>query len=128
MINTQITTTGPVFTGQVRRDLRDELGDIKKDVADDGERMVEQRLGSVLKNPTGFYQSQIRTEQFTRDGDQMITDGGVVYGPWLESGAYSPPRRFRGYQTFRRVRDRLQKDAVVTARERIGRLIGRWNS
>lgn len=123
-----VTTHGKFFSGQASSDLRRELDDIKADVAKDGEQMVKQQLGSRLKNPTGFYKSQIKAEKLSKFNDWLITDSGVVYGPWLETGKYTPPKRFRGYKTFRRVRARLRKQAIPFTQRRIDKLIARWNS
>jgi len=40
----------------------------------------------------------------------VISDSGVVYGPWLEGvGSRNQATRFKGYAIFRRTRDKLQR-------------------
>tara|TARA_Y100000310_G_scaffold326282_1_gene390986 strand:+ start:490 stop:909 length:420 start_codon:yes stop_codon:yes gene_type:complete len=51
-----------------------------------------------------------------------ITDGGkVVYGPWLEFGG----RGFKGYATFRRVRQELEKKADDVVEKHIRKAVKR---
>jgi len=54
-----------------------------------------------------------------------VTDGGVIYGPWLEKGRQGT--RFRGYAMFRRTRQWAEKQAPEIARKHIQRLITRMN-
>jgi hypothetical protein len=124
----QVETRGALFTGQASRDVRKMLDQTKEEIAKAGEQQIRMRLGQVLKNPTGHYQSQIHTKALGRFADQLITDGGVIYGPWLETGKYTPPRRFKGYNTFRRVTGRLRRWWIPVTQRRVDQLIGRWNS
>ncbi len=85
----------------------------------------EQRLDATLQiRPKGVYLSvgeaapgraskgnYRRNIHGRRNGlHAEINDGGVVYGPWLEKGAGRGITRFRGYASFRRVRDWLDKN------------------
>ena len=54
-----------------------------------------------------------------------VTDGGVIYGPWLEKGRQGT--RFRGYAMFRRTRQWAEKEAPRIAKKHIQRLITRMN-
>lgn len=112
---------GPLFDGRAKaaaqrlvRDMRDTLGDR-------GKEMVLQRLGEVIKHPTGYYESQVRSEAH---GSQFVdvTDGGVVYGPWLEgTGSRNQTTRFKGYHTFRIVAQRLEREAEQLTRADVDR-------
>jgi hypothetical protein len=124
----KVSTHGVIFTGQARKDVRDLLDETKLDVAQDGEQMVKRNLGAKMKAPTGFYTGQIHVEKIGSFNDQMITDGGVIYGPWLEVGKYSPPRRFRGYKAWRRTRLDLRKKWIPIAQRRFDVLVAKWNS
>lgn len=112
MVNIQPTvkTTGPIFDGRARAAVDDFLDAAEVEVADEGANDIRQQLGSVLKNPTGFYESQIQTER--QRNDTMVTDGGVIYGPWLEgTSSRNQTTRFKGYRTFRLIAQRLQGKA-----------------
>jgi hypothetical protein len=123
-----VTTHGAIFTGQARSDIRKLLDDTKKEVARAGEQQIKRNLSARMKAPTGFYTSQIRVEPLAKFNDQLITDGGVVYGPWLETGKYSPPRRFKGYRVWRRTISRLRRWWVPVTQRKLDQLISRWNA
>lgn len=78
-------------------------------LAQEGVRRVKARLRQVLQNPTGYYESRIQVD---RRGDYRgISDGGVVYGGWLEGvDSRNKTTRFKGYRTFRIVRQDMNKD------------------
>src|ERR1044071_7128730 len=99
--------TGPLFDGTAERLAGAMCEDIEQVTVDTGEAMVRAELPRVLQNSTGRYQSAITTEPTGAGTD--VTDGGIVYGPWLEgTGSRNAPRtRFRGYATFRRVTQAL---------------------
>ncbi len=124
--DTTITTTGPLFDGRALRALSRLEEDLTEVVAEQGEVDVVQFLDSALRNPTGFYQSRIRTDRIAKDR-QEVSDGGVVYGPWLE-GVSSRNRAstFKGYAHFRRVAQKLERNVTrITApvtRRRVGQM------
>jgi len=77
---------------------RESLG---RKLTQDIEDRILWRLATVLRHPTGHYESRIHTER--QINDLVVTDTPVVYGPWLEGvGSRNfPVTRFRGYHTFR---------------------------
>lgn len=126
MIDVDVHLRGPVVEGHTERIMRAYMTDAEQQVAQRGENLVHQRLGHVLKHPTGYYESRIQTER-AHDGF-AVNDGGVVYGPWLEGvGSRNRTTRFKGYFTFRLVSQQLDGEAGDVAervlRERfLGRL------
>lgn len=123
-----VQATGPLFQGVAPRVIQAFLDEAVEVVAQEGENMVRVRLGAVLKNPTGFYESRIQTERVGTD--MAVTDGGVVYGPWLEGvGSRNQTTRFKGYRTFREVTQALDAEAggiadALFARKYLRRLNG----
>lgn len=70
---------------------------------------IMQRLSRVLKNPTGYYESRIQIDR--KQVYRGVSDGGVVYGGWLEGVARTnKSTRFKGYHTFREVRQEINRD------------------
>lgn len=85
----------------------------------------EQRLASMLRpRPAGVYLSvaeaqkgkastgNYRRNLYTRaaNGVGLLTDSGVIYGPWLEGvGTRNQTTRFKGYASFRRTAQWLQQ-------------------
>lgn len=117
---------GALFDGSAPMLLRRYADDVEREVAEYGLNLVHFHLAANLKHPTGYYQShvQIRYE----GGDPNISDGGVVYGPWLEGvgSRNSPVTRFKGYRVFRTVGQIVDRDAGRIADRVWDRYVGRF--
>jgi hypothetical protein len=123
----QITTSGPIFDGTADRVIGVFLEVASQSVAKEGVNRIQARLGQVLKHPTGHYRSQITTD--TRESNSIITDSGVVYGPWLEGvGSRNQSTKFKGYSTFRKVCQELNNDVESIIQKDVDRLVERLNS
>lgn len=104
-----VRTDGTMFTQRASRMMNDAAEDAEEAVAEYAYDQVQDRLGVVLKHPTGYYQSKVRYHQV---GNRwQVDDAGVVYGPWLEDGKNPRSTRFKGYQTFRRVAQAVNRRA-----------------
>lgn len=126
MIDVQVTTQGPIFDGRAQAAVDDYLHAAEDRVADQGVNRVQARLGRVLQNPTGFYESRITTDR--QQDDTAVTDGGVRYGPWLEgTDSRNQTTRFKGYHVFRGVAQHLQNDAAEIAEQVLPKFIDRMN-
>jgi hypothetical protein len=98
---------GPLFDGRAPFIVDYWLGQASEHLADEGVRIVHQRLHEVLRHPTGHYESRVVKDRSF--GDVAVTDSGVVYGPWLEgTGSRNRTTRFKGYATFRRAAQELE--------------------
>ncbi len=95
------------------------------EVADYAEHEVRMELISVLRHPTGYYESQI-TKERRAPGVISVNDSGVIYGPWLEGiGSRNfPATSFKGYATFRRVRNRIAQKAEAIGEAAVAREMG----
>lgn len=88
------------------------------EAANIGADWVDERLNQVLRRQTPYYRLQVAARQ-TPPG-WVITDGGVVYGPWLEGvSRRNQTTRFKGYRTFRTIAQRMQREAVVFVERQI---------
>lgn len=106
--------SGPLFDGRLEAAVARAVEDAEQDIADAGVLIVREELGHVLQNPTGYYASQIQTDN-ARAGLE-VSDGGVVYGPWLAgSSERNRSTRFKGYSHWRAATQRLQAGAVEIA-------------
>ncbi len=106
MISVEVVTSGPFFDGGMSRAVNLGVDEASEKVAQTGVNMVKSRLDTVLVNPTGRYQSQIQTDRST--SGPVVTDGGSVYGPWLEGvSSRNTSARFKGYATFRKTSAKL---------------------
>lgn len=102
--------SGPLFDGRLEAAVAAAVDQAEQDIADVGVTVVREELGHVLQNPTGYYESQIQTDR-ARSGLE-VSDGGVVYGPWLAgSSERNRSTRFKGYAHWRAATQRLQARA-----------------
>ena len=106
-MNISVTQKGAIFNAAgSKAAARRMVIEVNEALAQEGVDRVRRRLGQVLQNPTGYYQSKIQVER--RQIYRGFSDGGVIYGGWLE-GVSSRNRttRFKGYQTFRIIKQEL---------------------
>lgn len=95
----------------------------KTAVAQEGVNLAHIMLDRVLQHPTGFYRSQVQVERVQHD--LVVTDGGVIYGGWLEGvSEMNKATRFKGYHTFRQVTRDLKKVSGYIAEQALTRMIG----
>lgn len=118
-----VTETGPIFDGRLERAVAVGVDEAEQAIAQDGVNITRTELAHVLQHPTGHYQGVIQTERAM--SDWAVTDGGIVYGPWL-AGVSQRNRstRFKGYAHWRRASQRLQARAADVASPIIMRRIG----
>jgi hypothetical protein len=110
-IRVNATRTGPFRDGRFQRAASQYSDAVQYAVAEHGEKLVVTRLNQVLKKQTPYYRTRITVKRGR--GGYMVTDQGVIYGPWLEGtgSRNAPVTRFRGYATFRRVKPIVDRDA-----------------
>lgn len=95
-----------------------------EEIADYTKHEVSMELIRVLQHPTGYYESKI-TNEHRGPGVWSINDSGVIYGPWLEGvSERNQTSSFKGYATFRRVRNRMAQKSQAIAAAAIGRQMG----
>ncbi len=123
-----VNVSGPFFDGRADLAVKQAVRQIQEDVANEGKHHVDAELPRVLRHPTGRYQSKIQVQH--GGGSSRVNDGGrIVYGPWLEGvGSRNFPKtRFKGYSTFRRMRQVLDAEARKIAEATLRPFIGRMN-
>lgn len=87
--------------------------DIEIASAEFGADLIRKELKDSIVNPTGNYVAAIAA--VPRGDMAVITDSGVIYGPWIEGVASRNTRsRFKGYSTFRRSLQQI--DAAIPLR------------
>jgi hypothetical protein len=111
-VSVSVSASGPLFDGRASAMITRWTREGGEEIAQWAEQEVHRVLHQVLRHPTGYYESHVRIDR--RSPDRFdITDGGVVYGPWLEGtgSRNAPVTRFKGYGTFRRVQQRVEARA-----------------
>jgi hypothetical protein len=125
MYNLNVVLKGPTVEGLAGPMLAVALDAALEEVADYTKFEVNMELDTVLKNPTGYYESQIRSERVSAEAFS-VNDSGVIYGPWLEGvGSRNATTSFKGYATFRRVRNRMAQKSEAIIGAAISALCGR---
>ena len=112
-MDVDVRRSGPFFT--IRESRMDIILRAAEDaVAEVAFEEVHRIMDASFKNPTGFYESQVVIDR--QIDDVVITDQGVVYGPWLEGvGSMNKVTRFKGYAMFRRAAKLAQATAAQVA-------------
>lgn len=102
---------GPLWNGQALTAVNEACAEMEELIAKRGAEMVDSNLNAVLKKQTPYYRLQVRAKP--DHPGWKVTDQGVIYGPWLEGiGSRNyPVTRFKGYSTFRRTAQQLQRVA-----------------
>jgi hypothetical protein len=101
---------GPIFDGRAEREVTALLRDAQEQVAAQGSSILHGFMDATFKYPTPYYETQVITD--SRDGDLVVNDRGIVYGPWLEGiGTRNRTTRFKGYRNWRRARQELARQA-----------------
>lgn len=108
MLSVSVTSRGPLFDPGVAERVFDNAAQAgAAEVAQAAVDLVRARLSTVLRHPTGRYSSRVVADVSVPDRP-VVTDGGIVYGPWLEGTSGRNTRsRFKGYRTFRTVAQEL---------------------
>ena len=126
-----VKTKGRLFASG-SREVKDALNDCMEAGAEAGKQRLRQVLtksGVYLSDgkSTGNYRRNIQSK-LTPGRQALITDGGVVYGPWLEGvSSRNATTRFKGYASFRKTKDYLVGAMPDIARRVISRLVGKLN-
>ena len=121
-----VIATGPLFDGRALREAERARISVQDDVADAVFSEVHDLLDASLKNPTGYYESRIRTDRATTSN--TVSDSGVIYGPWLEGTSNrNQTTRFKGYATFRRAYQRIEARAGQIGNDAIRPHVARMN-
>jgi len=122
----RVTAKGPIVDGRALKDAERARIAIQNDVAEAAFNEVHDLLAASLKNPTGYYESRVRTNRAKRSNE--ITDSGVVYGAWLEgTSSRNQTSRFKGYATFRRATQKVEGRSGQIAAAAIRPFVKRMN-
>lgn len=126
-LNVKASQKGQIFNAaNTKASAKRMVITINDTIAQEGVNRIRARLRQVLQNPTGFYSSNIAVDR--RQIYRGIWDQGVVYGGWLE-GVSSRNRttRFKGYHTFRLIKQELDRDSVTIAQPLVDNFVREMN-
>jgi hypothetical protein len=107
---------GPISSGKMIRDAANYSEDVAEALADSAKDTWLNNLHGSIRHQTPYYTTKIAKRQLSPTRYE-IHDNGVLYGPWLESGEYTPRTRFTGYFS--------QERAEATVRAKRGNIARR---
>ena len=133
-INASVTISGPMFS-RGGRIVHAAAQGVISDLVEEGTERLDQMLrprpaGVYLsvqearkgKASTGHYRRNLHP--MVKDLYGRIDDGNVVYGPWLEgTGSRNATPRFKGYASFRRTAQFMQKQVPAIMQRRIAQAV-----
>lgn len=126
MLDTKVIKTGPLFRGIAYRLAQEMTDKCRDELAAFAKERVDANLVGSLRNPTGYYQSNI--QNIMRGPDRVINDNNVVYGPWLEGvGSRNKTTRFKGYASFRRAKQAVVSEIAKKVQPIVNLYAGRLN-
>lgn len=125
-VNVRTTMTGPIFNAsKTKAAATRAITDVNETLAQEAMDRVLTRLGSVLRHPTGYYESRIQVQRGERY--RGVWDQRVSYGGWLEGVDPRNSGRFKGYRTFRLVKQSIDQDKDRLAAPHVTRLARELN-
>lgn len=102
--------TGPLLDGSHEAVVADWEQDMLDSVARQGLSEIGLQMDIFFRNPTPFYETQVRWD--VEGADRVIHDTGIIYGPWLAgTGSRNATSRFKGYPHWRRTEQYLRDGA-----------------
>lgn len=124
-----VRVLGPLFDGRAEEIVQQMMVQCVETVSRVGLEDIRRAQGEAFKNPTGAYESTIHVESLAGMAD-VISDGGSVYGPWLEGvGSRNKTTRFKGYHIMRNVTQMLNRgQAKQTMQAVVRAAIARLNA
>jgi hypothetical protein len=124
---THVTKSGPLFDGRADLVVQVATEDIANEVSIEGMGLIRSDLWRVIRtHPTGQYIRHVQTIKVGSGRD--INLGGLIYGPWIEgTSSRNATTRFKGYSTFRRMRQEIDAKAEEIGNRTMARHMGGLN-
>jgi len=133
-ISFDVELKGPIFTNAEGK-VKEGIGDILQAAVEAGEQHLDETL---RPRPAGVYLAVSGPEgskgnyrrlvhgKVESNFHALITDGGCIYGPWLEGiGSRNETSRFKGYSSFRKTAQWLQeKIGDIAAKVNLAKRLG----
>ena len=126
-VNVKVAQKGAVFDAAGTKSMAaSTVVAINDAIATEGVSLVRAHLDRSLQKPTGYYRSKIIVDR--RKIYRGITDQGGIYGGWLEGvTSRNKTSRFKGYRTFRLVKQELAQRSTAIAAPLVAQFINDMN-
>jgi hypothetical protein len=100
MADITVTMRGPLFSGATEASLTTACHIVQAEVAAQASADVHMWMNHFFQHPTPYYETQVVVQD--RADTTVVTDQGVIYGPWLAGfGTRNKTSRFKGYAHWR---------------------------
>jgi hypothetical protein len=114
-----------LFDGTSLRVVAQMMEEIDDELADKALDLVQDQFHQNFQHPTGYYESQVIVKQQGHN-TKLITDQGIVYGPWLEgTGSRNRTTAFKGYNDSRKAVQQLNAQATRITQAVVTRYLGK---
>ncbi len=91
---------GPFFAPNIDAVVDAGVKSLERKIANEGERRIGNYMRRFFRHPTPRYWLHVLAKP--RADYHVVTDGGIVYGPWLAGiGSRNRTTRFKGYKHWR---------------------------
>jgi hypothetical protein len=91
-------------------------------LAEETKKRIVFHLQRVIRNPTPYYWTRIVVNRAVQA--RTVSDSRVVYGGWLEGvSRRNRTTRFKGYHTFRLIKQQINKEKARIARPAVNQFI-----
>jgi hypothetical protein len=125
-LHSETNLTGPAFRPvEIRHAITSMTDEVARRAAKYAWTRVQGYMSVYFQNATGFYQHRVQLHE--QQGQIYVSDGGVVYGPWLAgTGSRNRTTRFKGYAHWRRAKADLKREGPRIAQQVLREFIGRF--
>lgn len=107
-----VIAVGPFFSPAADAIIEKGCDEIERKVATAAHARLEILMRAFFRNPRPWYWTQVRHQP--RADYWVVTDGGIVYGPWLEgTGSRNKETRFKGYRHWRTTTQSMNHEATL---------------
>jgi hypothetical protein len=123
-MSVSIHLSGGLFHGNAAQEVHRLARDLEEEIGNQVRADVQEILNRRIVHPTPYYETQISVERSAES--TMVTDHGVIYGPWLEGiSRRNQSSRFKGYHAFRNTAQQIEGKISRLLQEPLRRMIAR---
>lgn len=122
-----VVLSGPFFENRDEA-MKQICEQVEEDVAQAGYGYALANLIGSIRHPTPYYWTRGIVRNNPAGPGKSVFDNWVIYGPWLEgNGSRNATTRFKGYASYRRAAQTLERTGGPIAEIAISKKIGLLN-
>lgn len=124
-VSIDVDTSGPIFSRIITESVMGNIdNEVEEEITDAVYDTVMGNMRRAFRDPRPYYWTKVTKER--SGAGRIVTDTGIVYGPWLEgTGSRNRTTRFKGYFHWRRAYQAVNARAHgIAARIVARRIVG----